>query len=163
MAETIDSLCYRFDGLSTRVDGIDPVLQKILDKLSTMEARHTKSDENIASDLSKLTAAEGRLHLLEHQTQPPPQQFLRLPPLVYLNPFDLNIRGEASTKFMVVHNSDHNTILHMTAARLAGARGFSPFQTHFRPLPKQVDHSQLNLFLHSQNVLQHLPWRIHSC
>jgi hypothetical protein len=61
MAETIESITTMFDGLATCVDGLDPVLQKILDQLSAMDACQMKSDEHITATLSKLSAAEGRL------------------------------------------------------------------------------------------------------
>jgi chromosome segregation ATPase len=74
MAESIETLTTRFDGLSAKVDGVEPVLQKILDKLSAMEQRQAKADELVAAALNKTDDTARRLQRLELQSPPSTQQ-----------------------------------------------------------------------------------------
>jgi chromosome segregation ATPase len=74
MAESIETRTTRFDGLSAKVDGVEPVLQKILDKLSAMEQRQAKADELVAAALNKTDDTARRLQRLELQSPPSTQQ-----------------------------------------------------------------------------------------
>jgi hypothetical protein len=90
MAESIETRTTRFDGLSAKVDGVEPVLQKILDKLSAMEQRQAKADESVAAALNKTDDTTRRLQQLDLQSPPSTQQHHPRPPPVWVNPFDLN-------------------------------------------------------------------------
>jgi septal ring factor EnvC (AmiA/AmiB activator) len=82
MVESIKSLSSKFDSLQTELSDLsnkvassEPVMQNILDKLSTMEARQVKSEERqvkseerVAAMLSTMNDAAVRLQRLE---QPP--------------------------------------------------------------------------------------------
>jgi hypothetical protein len=97
MAESIESLLSKFDSLhnelsdlSNKVADGEPVMQKILDKLSSMEARQVTSEERVVAVLSATDDAAARLQRLE---QLPPLLHQQSPPRsssVWVNPFNLN-------------------------------------------------------------------------
>jgi vacuolar-type H+-ATPase subunit E/Vma4 len=78
MAESMDSLTSKYDDISIKVDGVEGVLQQILDKLSGIESSQSKSDASLISLARKYDDAAVRLQRLE--AQPPPQPPPQLPP-----------------------------------------------------------------------------------
>jgi hypothetical protein len=87
MAESMDSLTSKYDGISTKIDGVEGVLRQILDKLSGIESSQSKSDASLISLARKYDDAAARLQPLE--ALPPPQLPLR-PPQTWINPFYCN-------------------------------------------------------------------------
>jgi hypothetical protein len=68
MAELIESLSTKFDALRTefadlgnKVVGSEPIIQKVLDKLSAMEARQLKMDSNVTEFLKTVNNNTARL------------------------------------------------------------------------------------------------------
>jgi hypothetical protein len=77
MTESIDSLASKFDVLHTEVvdlgnklAGNELVIQKVLDKLATMEARQAQSDENLVAILRGTKDTSTCLHRLENPLHP---------------------------------------------------------------------------------------------
>jgi hypothetical protein len=61
MEESMDSLTSKYDGISIKVDGVEGVLQQILDKLSGIESSQSKSDASLISLAHKYDDAAARL------------------------------------------------------------------------------------------------------
>jgi hypothetical protein len=68
MAESIESLTTKFDALRTEFSdlgnkavGSEPIIQKVLDKLSAMETRQLKMDSNVTEFLKTVNNNTARL------------------------------------------------------------------------------------------------------
>jgi hypothetical protein len=82
------------DALTTKLEGFDAMMQKILDKVTGLEAWKTAADASMDALISKANATATHLRRLE--VPPPPLQaastaYSPPPPPAWVNPFDLNL------------------------------------------------------------------------
>jgi len=99
MADSMETLSQKFESF-------DAVMQKILDKVTGLEAWRTTAGASMTTLLSKADDTAERLHWLEiapppsasHHSaavRPPPPP---PPPTAWVNPFDLNMASDVGTR-----------------------------------------------------------------
>jgi len=88
MADSVEALSQKFEAF-------DDVMQKILDKVTGLEAWKTSADASMSTLLSKADDTAARLQRLEVVPVPPPVPIRQPPhpppPSAGVNPFDLNL------------------------------------------------------------------------